>query len=78
MNVNAACRQKSENPTQSIPRHFACAETWVGNNQTASVIELPGLTAWVHSVPAARLELATSAVTARFGRVTEFLRPILE
>src|ERR1700720_2121581 len=51
MNVNAACRQNSENPTQSIPRHLACAETWAGNDQTASSIELPGLTAWVHSVP---------------------------
>src|SRR6266478_5273387 len=51
MNVNAACRQNSKNPTQSIPRHLACAETWAGNDQTASSIELPGLTAWVHSVP---------------------------
>jgi hypothetical protein len=51
MNVNAACRQNSENPTQSILRHLACAETWAGNDQTASLIELPGLTAWVHSVP---------------------------
>src|SRR6266850_4249867 len=52
MNVNAACRQNSENPTESIPRHLACAETWAGNDPTASLIELPGLTAWVHSVPA--------------------------
>ena len=51
MNVNATCRQNSENPTQSIPRHLACAETWAGNDQAASSIELPGLTAWVHSVP---------------------------
>jgi hypothetical protein len=34
-----------------IYRHLACAETLAGNNQTASSIELPGLTAWVHSVP---------------------------
>src|SRR5713226_6790079 len=51
MNVNTACRQNSEDRTQSIPRHLACAETWAGNDQTASSIELPGLTAWVHSVP---------------------------
>src|SRR5258706_57800 len=51
MNVNAPCRQNNENPTQSIPRHLACAETWAGSDQTASLIELPGLTAWVHSVP---------------------------
>jgi phosphoserine phosphatase RsbU/P len=40
-----------ENPVQSIPRHIACAETWAGNKRTASLVELPGLTAWVHSVP---------------------------
>ena len=34
-----------------MPRHLACAETWGGNRQTASVVGLPGLTAWVHSVP---------------------------
>src|SRR5216684_2904203 len=45
-------RQNAEYPTQSIPRHLACAETWAGNDPTASLIELPGLTAWVHSVPA--------------------------
>jgi phosphoserine phosphatase RsbU/P len=36
---------------QSMPRHLACAETWAGNERTASLVELPGLTAWVHSVP---------------------------
>ena len=36
---------------QSMPRHLACAETWSGNKRTASLVELPGLTAWVHSVP---------------------------
>jgi sigma-B regulation protein RsbU (phosphoserine phosphatase) len=51
MNVNAACREDSENPTQSMPRHLACAETWAGNKGTASLVELPGLTVWVHSVP---------------------------
>jgi phosphoserine phosphatase RsbU/P len=51
MNVNAACREHGENPMQSIPRHLACAETWAGNERTASLVELPGLTAWVHSVP---------------------------
>jgi phosphoserine phosphatase RsbU/P len=52
MNVNAACLEHSENPMQSMPRHLACAETWAGNKRTASLVELPGLTAWVHSVPA--------------------------
>ena len=29
-----------------------CAETWAGNHKIASLVELPGLAAWVHSVPA--------------------------
>ena len=33
-------------------RRLECAETWAGNERTASLIELPGLVAWVHSVPA--------------------------
>jgi sigma-B regulation protein RsbU (phosphoserine phosphatase) len=51
MNVNAACREHSENPIQSLPRHLACAETWAGNKGIASLVEVPGLTAWVHSLP---------------------------
>jgi phosphoserine phosphatase RsbU/P len=51
MSVNAAGRGHSGNPMPSMPRHLACAETWAGNNQAASLVELPGLTAWVHSVP---------------------------
>ena len=39
-------------PIPSSPRHLACAETWSGNERTASAVEMPGLTAWVHSVPA--------------------------
>jgi sigma-B regulation protein RsbU (phosphoserine phosphatase) len=35
----------------STPRRLACAETWAGNNETASLVELPGVTAWVYSVP---------------------------
>ena len=38
-------------PIPLLPRHLACAETWSGNERTASAVELPGLTAWVHSVP---------------------------
>ena len=34
------------------PRRLQCAETWAGNERTATLVELPGLTAWVHSVPA--------------------------
>jgi len=51
MNINAACREYSKNQFQSMPRHLACAETWAGNKGTASLVELPGLTAWVHSLP---------------------------
>lgn len=36
----------------SQSRRLACAETWAGNEGTASVVELPGLSAWVHSIPA--------------------------
>jgi len=35
----------------STPRRLACAETWASNTQTASLVALPGLTAWVSSVP---------------------------
>jgi len=34
-----------------MPRHLACAETWAGSERAASLVEVPGLTAWVHSVP---------------------------
>ena len=33
------------------PRRLDCAEVWTGSEKTASLIELPGLTAWVHCVP---------------------------
>jgi sigma-B regulation protein RsbU (phosphoserine phosphatase) len=36
---------------QSTPRRLACAETWAGNQEDATLVELPGLTAWVYSVP---------------------------
>ena len=35
----------------SQPRRLDCAETWAGNEGTASLVELPGLAAWVHSIP---------------------------
>jgi phosphoserine phosphatase RsbU/P len=38
-------------PMRSISKHLACAETWASNERTASLVELPGLSAWVHSVP---------------------------
>ena len=33
-------------------RRLQCAETWAGNERSTSLIELPGLVAWVHSTPA--------------------------
>jgi len=51
MNVDMTYREQSDNLMQSMTRHLACAETWAGNERTASLVELPGLTAWVHSVP---------------------------
>jgi len=36
----------------SVPKRLACAETWAGNDETANLVELPGLTAWVYSLPA--------------------------
>ena len=51
MNANAAFGEPNENPMQSVPQRLACAETWASNQRAASLVELPGLTAWVHSVP---------------------------
>jgi sigma-B regulation protein RsbU (phosphoserine phosphatase) len=39
-----------------IPRRLRCAEIWAGNERTASLLELPGLQAWVYSVPAGPAE----------------------
>jgi sigma-B regulation protein RsbU (phosphoserine phosphatase) len=36
----------------AAPSHLACAEIWAGNLRTASLLELPDLAAWVHSIPA--------------------------
>jgi phosphoserine phosphatase RsbU/P len=35
-----------------MSRRLECAETWAGNKTAAELIDLPGLQAWVHSVPA--------------------------
>jgi sigma-B regulation protein RsbU (phosphoserine phosphatase) len=36
----------------SISKQLKCAEISASNERTASLVELPGLAAWVHSVPA--------------------------
>jgi phosphoserine phosphatase RsbU/P len=43
--------QQSGNPVRTISKHIACAEIAAGNERTASLLELPGLVGWVHSVP---------------------------
>ena len=37
-------------------RRLECAETWSGTERTAGLIEMPGLRAWVHSVPSGSSE----------------------
>jgi sigma-B regulation protein RsbU (phosphoserine phosphatase) len=48
---HATDRIFSQNPIASTPRKLTCGETWAKNTFAASLVELPGLTAWVHSVP---------------------------
>ena len=51
MIFDAVGSERSDNPIGSISRHLVCAEIAAGNERTASLLELPGLAAWVHSVP---------------------------
>ena len=44
-------RKNSDRTMESVARHIACAEIASGNERIASLFELPGLAAWVHSVP---------------------------
>src|SRR5215203_6721089 len=48
--------QHSGDPVGSISRHIACAEIAAGNERTVSLLELPGLVAWVHSVPVGKVD----------------------
>jgi len=43
--------QRSAVGSQQVIRRLACAEIWAGNYCTKTLLELPGLTVWVHSVP---------------------------
>lgn len=40
------------NRMPTTPKRPECAETWAGNERAAHLLELPGLVAWAHSVPA--------------------------
>ena len=50
MIFDAVGSARSDHPI-GISRHLVCAEIAAGNERTASLLELPGLAAWVHSVP---------------------------
>lgn len=51
MIFDAVGSERSDNPIGSSSRQLVCAEIAAGNERTASLLELPGLAAWVHSVP---------------------------
>ena len=40
------------NDMAAMPRRLLCAETWAGSERTGTLVEMPGLVAWVHAVPA--------------------------
>jgi phosphoserine phosphatase RsbU/P len=44
-------RRNSDRPMESVARRIACAEVAAGNERSATLVEVPGLVAWVHSVP---------------------------
>ena len=53
--MTVAARVEAEGSPGAVPAtstHIGCAESWAGSERTARLIELPGLVAWVHSVPA--------------------------
>jgi phosphoserine phosphatase RsbU/P len=56
MTLDALGAARGDTPTRPLPRHLACAEIAAGNERTASLLELPGLSAWVHSVPAGAVD----------------------
>lgn len=39
-----------------VAHRLKCAETWGGNEKIARLVELPGLRAWIHSVPSGSSE----------------------
>jgi phosphoserine phosphatase RsbU/P len=51
MIFDAVGSARRDNPIGLSSRHLVCAEIAAGNERTASLLELPGLAAWVHSVP---------------------------
>jgi sigma-B regulation protein RsbU (phosphoserine phosphatase) len=51
MTPETALSEHRENRSLSIMTRVACSETWSGIERAASPVELPGLAAFVHSVP---------------------------
>lgn len=45
-------REQDERPMVSVSKRLGCAEMSTSNERTATLVELPGLAAWVYSVPA--------------------------
>ena len=55
MIFDAVGSERRDHPI-GISRHLVCAEIAAGNERTASLLELPGLAAWVHSVPVGHVD----------------------
>jgi phosphoserine phosphatase RsbU/P len=52
MTFNALRDDRSVDRIQPlVRRRLKCAEAWAGHERTADIVEMPGLVAWVHSVP---------------------------
>jgi sigma-B regulation protein RsbU (phosphoserine phosphatase) len=51
MNLDATTYEHNATAIAPTQMRLTCAETWAGNKLAAALVELPGLTAWVHSLP---------------------------
>jgi sigma-B regulation protein RsbU (phosphoserine phosphatase) len=52
MTSDAGLDDRNCSGIESLPRRrLERAEAWAGNERTASLVEMPGLVAWVHSAP---------------------------
>jgi phosphoserine phosphatase RsbU/P len=52
VNVDRSPGSPGADPTPLPPRRLACGEMAASHRRTATLLELPGLTAWVHAIPA--------------------------
>jgi hypothetical protein len=51
-----------------VIRHLACAETWSCNTWAGSLVELPGLAAWVHLYWLDRVTAVAMFITYQYAR----------